>query len=80
LTDIGIVVGYLVLAAHAMGLGTCPIGLITAFDDDIKELLSIPEDKKVVIGIAVGYKDPDSMINRPRSERAQLSELVRWRD
>jgi len=80
LTDIGIVVGYLVLAAHAMGLGTCPIGLITAFDDDIKELLSIPEDKKVVIGIAVGYRDPDSMINRPRSERAQLSELVRWRD
>ena len=30
LTDTGIVVGYLVLAAHAMGLGTCPIGLIRA--------------------------------------------------
>jgi nitroreductase len=36
LTDIGIVVGYFVLAAHALGLGTCPIGLITAFDDEIR--------------------------------------------
>jgi nitroreductase len=41
LTDIGVLVGYLVLAAHALELGTCPIGLITAFDDDIKEALSI---------------------------------------
>ena len=53
LTDIGIVVGYLVLAAHTLGLGTCPIGLITAFDDDIRDVLSIPEEKEVVIGVGV---------------------------
>jgi len=80
LTDIGIMVGYLVLAAHIMGLGTCPIGLITAFDDDIKELLNIPEQKKVVIGIALGYKDPQKPINQSRSERAPLSEVVKWRE
>ena len=80
LTDIGIMVGYLVLAAHTLGLGTCPIGLITAFDDDIKELLNIPEQKKVVIGIALGYKDPQASINQSRSERASLSEVVKWRE
>ncbi|MCX5877668.1 MAG: nitroreductase, partial [Deltaproteobacteria bacterium] len=58
LTDIGILLGYLVLAAHAMGLATCPIGLITAFDEDIREQLNLSEDKEVVIGIAVGYRDP----------------------
>ena len=79
LTDIGIVVGYLVLAAHDLGLGTCPVGLITAFDDDIKESLNIPEEKKVVIGVAVGYRDPDVKINRFRSERAPLGDMVRWR-
>ncbi len=79
LTDIGIVAGYLVLAAHALGLGTCPIGLITAFADEIKEYLNIPEEKDVVLGIAVGYKDEHSPINRSRSERAPLSDLVRWR-
>ena len=79
LTDIGIFVGYLVLAAHALGLGTCPIGLITAFEDEIKEELNIPENKKVVIGIAVGYPDPDAPINRPKSSRVPLSDIVRWR-
>ena len=80
LTDIGIVVGYFVLAAHAMGLGTCPIGLITAFDDDIKEQLNIPEEKQVVIGIAVGYRDDNAPINRARSERVPLGDVVRWRE
>jgi nitroreductase len=80
LTDIGIVVGYLVLAAHAMGLGTCPIGLITAFDDDIRDVLSIPEEKEVVIGVGVGYKDPDAPINRSRSERVPLQDVVKWRE
>lgn len=80
LTDIGIAVGYLVLAAHGMGLGTCPIGLITAFEEDIKELLNIPDTKEVVIGIAVGYKDSDAMINRSISERVPVDDIVRWRD
>ncbi|MBW2031255.1 MAG: nitroreductase [Deltaproteobacteria bacterium] len=79
LTDIGVFVGYLLLAAHSLGLGTCPIGLITAFDDEIKEFLNIPEEKKVVIGIAVGHADPDGPVNRSLSTRAPLSELVRWR-
>ncbi len=80
LADIGIVVGYLVLAAHGLGLGTCPIGLITAFDEDIKEELSIPEEKQVVIGMAVGYRDPDAPINKPRSERVPLEDVVKWRE
>lgn len=80
LTDIGVLVGYLVLSAHALGLGTCPIGLITAFDDDIQEALSIPEGKKVVIGVAVGYPDPEAPINRSRSDRVPLNEVMRWRE
>jgi len=80
LTDIGVLVGYLVLAAHALELGTCPIGLITAFDDDIKEALSIRDEKQVVIGVAVGYRDPQSPINRSRSERVPLDDVVKWRE
>ncbi|HOP48807.1 MAG TPA: nitroreductase [Desulfobacteraceae bacterium] len=79
LTDIGILVGYLVLAAHALDLGTCPIGLITAFDEDIKDELSLTEDKHVVIGIAVGYRDTKDPINQSRSLRVPLDEVVKWR-
>jgi len=80
LTDIGVLVGYLVLAAHALELGTCPIGLVTAFDEDIKEALSIRDEKQVVIGVAVGYRDPRSPINRSRSERVPLADVVKWRE
>ncbi len=80
LTDIGVLLGYLMLGAHAMGMGTCPIGLITAFEDEIKETLSIPDQKRVVIGVGVGYPDPDASVNRARSERAPLGDVVKWRD
>jgi len=79
LTDIGVLVGYLVLAAHGLGLGTCPIGLITAFDADIREELGLSDECRVIIGVAVGYADPDSPINRSRSERAPLKDVVKWR-
>lgn len=80
LTDIGLLVAYLVLAAHGLGLGSCPIGLITAFDDEIKDMLNLPEEKQVVIGIALGYRDPDATVNQSRSERSPLNDLVKWRD
>jgi len=78
LVDLGIVVGYMVLAAHNMGLGTCPIGLINAFPDEIKDALNIAEEKDVVLGIGVGYPDPDSPINRASSGRVTINEVARF--
>ena len=80
LVDIGIALGYLVLIAHEFGLGTCPIGLIIAYEDEIKDLLNIPENKNVVIGVALGYPDPDIPINRFKSQRDHLEKFVRWID
>jgi nitroreductase len=68
----------MVLAAHNIGLGTCPIGLIHAFGDEIRELLNIPDEKNIVIGIALGYPDTDSPVNRIISERAPLVEVARF--
>jgi nitroreductase len=78
--DIGIILGYFVLIAHEFGLGTCPIGLITAYEDEIKDLLNIPENKMVVIGIALGHPDEKSPINRFKSPREELSKMLRWID
>ncbi len=80
LVDIGIVLGYLLLVAHAFGLGTCPIGLITAYEDEIKEVLNIPENKIVVIGVALGYPDMEIPINRFKSPREEIENLLRWID
>jgi nitroreductase len=78
LVDIGIALGYLVLTAHEFGLGTCPIGLIIAYEDEIKELLNIPENKNVAIGVALGYPDSDIPINRFKSQRDNLEKFIRW--
>jgi nitroreductase len=78
LVDIGISLGYFVLTAHDFGLGTCPIGLITAYGDEIKDELNIPGNKEVVVGIAVGYPDAESPINRFKSPRDGMEKVTRW--
>jgi nitroreductase len=78
MVDVGLALGYFVLTAHEFGLGTCPIGLISAYEDEIKDLLNIPENKNVVIGVALGYPDWDVPINRFKSTRDDLSKFVRW--
>ena len=78
LVDLGITIGYMILASHNIGLGTCPIGLISAFADEIKDRLNIPEEKDVVMGVGVGYPDPDSPVNQAISERAPIHEVARF--
>jgi nitroreductase len=78
MVDVGIALGYLVLAAHEFGLWTCPIGLIIAYEDEIKDLLNIPENKNVVIGVALGYPDSNIPINRFKSQRDNLEKFMRW--
>ena len=77
---IGAALGYLTLAAHARGLGTCPIGLINAYEDQLREFLDVPDDREIVIGAALGYPDWDSPINRFKTPRAPLDEFIRWFD
>ena len=76
--DVGLAVAYLMLAAQAKGLATCPIGLITAYNDDISRMLSISEEKEILLGIALGYADENSPANAFRTGRADLKEIVTW--
>jgi nitroreductase len=78
LVDIGIALGFITLTAYGFGLGTCPIGLISAYEDEIKEFLDIPENKDVVIGVALGHPDPESPINSFKTPRETLDSFVRW--
>lgn len=76
--DIGLSVSYLLLAAEAKGLSTCPIGLVTAYGNEICDALSIPESKEVLLVIALGYADERAPINELKTHRTALSEILRW--
>lgn len=58
--DVGIMLQTILLSAHGLGLGTCPIGmlippLILPENKDIIKLLNIPDDYEVMGNIAMGY-------------------------
>ena len=76
--DVGLSVSYLLLAAQAKGLATCPIGLLTAYGDEIADALDIPENKEIVLGIALGYADTQSPINCFKTERESLDAFRFW--
>jgi nitroreductase len=76
--DVGLSISYLLLAAQAKGLATCPIGLITAYGDEIAEALDIPDNKEIVLGIALGYADTQSPINCFKTERENLDAFRSW--
>ena len=77
---IGACLGYLALAAHSLGLGACPIGLIAAYEHEIREFLTIPDDREVIVGVALGYPDWGSPLNQFKTPRAPLEQVVRWFD
>jgi nitroreductase len=76
--DVGLSVSYLLLAAQAKGLATCPIGLITAYGDEIAGALDISDDKEIVLGIALGYADTQSPINCFKTDRENLDAFRFW--
>jgi nitroreductase len=70
--DATIAMDHLVLAATALGLGTC---WIAAFDPAaVREVLSLPEDVEPIALTPLGYPDR----GRAATERRPLDELVKY--
>lgn len=74
---IGAFMVYLMLTAQAYGLGSCPIGYVRGVDDLIRGFLSVPEDLRFIISIAVGYPEEEIPINRFKSGRVPVDENCR---
>ena len=68
--DLGIIAAHIILAAHAEGLGSCILGWFN--ESAMRELLSIPDYKRVWLDITIGYS------NQPLREkkRKSINEIV----
>ena len=75
--DMGLLAQSLMLAAHAQGLGTVPQAFLTDYAQQVKRFLDIPETKRLVLGISIGYPDLDSQVNSFRPGRTDTDEFVR---
>lgn len=80
LFDIGLFAQNFMLAAHANGLGTVPQAFLTDYAQDVKKFLGLPESKRLVLGISIGYPDMESPINSQRTDRVETEDLIRILD
>jgi nitroreductase len=76
--DIGLFAQSLMLAATAHGLGTVPQAFLTDYAKNVKQFLGIPESKRLVLGISIGYPDLESPINEFRTDRVETDEILRF--
>jgi nitroreductase len=70
--DCSIALSYMLLEAHAQGLGTCWLGHF--FADKVKKILHIPEDVSVIAFTPLGYPD-EVPVPKPKKE---LKEIVSY--
>lgn len=62
--DAGIVLGNLIAAADAAGLGVCPISVIRNHAQTVSDLLALPERVFPAVGLCVGWPDRPPRIAR----------------
>ena len=78
--DIGIYLQTLMLLAREAGLHTAPQGAWRAFPDTVKKHTNHPKDQHILVGMSMGYANPDAPVNGLIADRAALSELVKFYD
>ncbi len=78
LFDIGAVVNNISLAALEYDLGTCIEDQGVLYPEVARELAGIPDTKRMMIAIALGYPDKDFPANRVKSEREPVDDITTW--
>ena len=76
--DVGLILQTFCLLAHDKGLGTCILAASVMYPEIAREVFSIPETKRLVMGAALGWPDTDAPVNSFERNRGQLEEFVRW--
>jgi nitroreductase len=78
--DCGCFVQTVCLVSTSMGLGTCILESAVHFPNIIRKYVPIPKEKKIIVGIAIGYPDNEATVNQFISTRDPLDNFVKWQD
>ncbi|RZG86468.1 nitroreductase [Acinetobacter venetianus] len=61
--DISMMIQNVMIAAKARGLDTCPQAAWNHFHPIVLDVLGAPDDEELVCTVALGYADPDHIVN-----------------
>jgi len=76
--DVGLILQTFCLLAHDKGLGTCILAATVMYPEIARAVFSIPENRHLVMGAALGWPDTDAPVNSFQRNRGHLEEFVRW--
>lgn len=77
-SDIGMWLQTVCLLLREEGLDSCPQEAWAIYQEQIRAVVSIPEDHIFFCGMGVGWRDPDAPVNTFPVPRAPLDEVIRW--
>lgn len=78
--DIAMMIQNVMIAAKARGLDTCPQAAWNHFHSIVLDVLNAPEDEELVCTVALGYADPEHIVNRFITPRIAVEEFAVFMD
>lgn len=74
--DVGVWLGYVLTAAAALGIDTCPMASIAAYPEPLRARLPIAETEIILFGLVLGHGDDAAPANACRTTREPVAKNV----
>lgn len=78
--DISMMIQNVMTAAKARGLDTCPQAAWNHFHPIVMDVLQAPEDEELVCAMALGFADPDHIVNTFITPRVPVEDFAVFLD
>ena len=76
--DVGLCLQKLLLSAHEKGLGAIVLAASVNYPSILRSLFPLDPNKTIVIGVVLGWPDPEAPVNSFDRQRASLDDTVTW--
>ena len=80
LLDYGIFLGNIMTTARARGLHTCNVGAWSTYHDVVRQQIELGQEEMLIGGMALGYEDPENVVNQLRIDRLPVDEFAAFLD
>jgi nitroreductase len=78
--DCGAYVSNFMLAAKSLGVAAIAQAALAAWPDAVRAHFGLPDERRIVCGISFGFEDREHPVNRFRTDRAVLEDVVTWEE